>query len=156
MPIQRTDTLTPPQRRHAFCDSARENFAQRFWKEQWTRWRRSDARRHGATTPTHMRGNCTNHCWSECADPRYEPRGMRDNTRDLGSMKCWRRVFRRFNRTINSGPSKFGVVGARGFEPPTPASRTQCATGLRYAPTTSTDSRSEIGLSYIRGSKRKP
>ncbi len=29
----------------------------------------------------------------------------------------------------------YGVVGARGFEPPTPASRTQCATGLRYAPT---------------------
>ena len=25
------------------------------------------------------------------------------------------------------------VVEARGFEPPTPASRTQCATGLRYA-----------------------
>ena len=27
------------------------------------------------------------------------------------------------------------VVGAKGFEPSTPASRTQCATGLRYAPT---------------------
>ena len=27
------------------------------------------------------------------------------------------------------------VVGARGFEPPTPWSRTRCATGLRYAPT---------------------
>src|SRR5438477_11899947 len=26
------------------------------------------------------------------------------------------------------------LVGARGFEPPTPASRTQCATRLRYAP----------------------
>ena len=26
------------------------------------------------------------------------------------------------------------MVGARGFEPPTPASRTRCATGLRYAP----------------------
>src|SRR5262245_39081523 len=26
------------------------------------------------------------------------------------------------------------VVGARGFEPPTPWSRTRCATGLRYAP----------------------
>ena len=26
------------------------------------------------------------------------------------------------------------LVGARGFEPPTPASRTRCATGLRYAP----------------------
>ena len=31
------------------------------------------------------------------------------------------------------------LVGARGFEPPTPASRTRCATGLRYAPIT-TDS----------------
>ena len=29
-----------------------------------------------------------------------------------------------------------GMVGARGFEPPTPASRTRCATGLRYAPIT--------------------
>ena len=28
------------------------------------------------------------------------------------------------------------LVGARGFEPPTPASRTRCATELRYAPTT--------------------
>ncbi len=28
------------------------------------------------------------------------------------------------------------LVGARGFEPPTPASRTRCATGLRYAPIT--------------------
>ena len=26
------------------------------------------------------------------------------------------------------------LVGARGFEPPPPASRTRCATGLRYAP----------------------
>jgi hypothetical protein len=38
-----------------------------------------------------------------------------------------------------SGSSKLCVVGARGFEPPTPASRTQCATGLRYAPTKSTE-----------------
>ncbi len=30
--------------------------------------------------------------------------------------------------------AKLGMVGARGFEPPTPASRTRCATGLRYAP----------------------
>ena len=27
------------------------------------------------------------------------------------------------------------MVGARGFEPPTPRSRTVCATRLRYAPT---------------------
>src|SRR6056297_3754347 len=27
------------------------------------------------------------------------------------------------------------MVGARGFEPPTPSSRTRCATRLRYAPT---------------------
>ena len=27
-----------------------------------------------------------------------------------------------------------GLVGARGFEPPTPWSRTRCATRLRYAP----------------------
>ncbi len=28
-----------------------------------------------------------------------------------------------------------GMVGARGFEPPTPCSRSRCATRLRYAPT---------------------
>ena len=42
---------------------------------------------------------------------------------------------RRLNRRGGSGSSKLALVGARGFEPPTPASRTQCATGLRYAPT---------------------
>lgn len=26
------------------------------------------------------------------------------------------------------------LVGMRGFEPPTPSSRTKCATGLRYIP----------------------
>ena len=34
------------------------------------------------------------------------------------------------NGSFNDGDV---VVEARGFEPPTPASRTQCATGLRYA-----------------------
>src|SRR5512141_3026919 len=34
-----------------------------------------------------------------------------------------------------AGTSELGLVGAKGFEPSTPASRTQCATGLRYAPT---------------------
>ena len=29
--------------------------------------------------------------------------------------------------------TQVGVVGARGFEPPTPSSRTKYATGLRYA-----------------------
>ena len=28
------------------------------------------------------------------------------------------------------------LVGVRGFEPPTPSSRTRCATRLRYTPTT--------------------
>src|SRR6267143_4942564 len=55
-----------------------------------------------------------------------------------------------------SGTSTLGLVGARGFEPPTPASRTQCATGLRYAPTKSREPQSEWELSYISGSKRKP
>ena len=59
-------------------------------------------------------------------------------------------------RRISSGPSKLVLVGARGFEPPTPASRTQCATGLRYAPTKSREPEREEGLSYIKGSKRKP
>ncbi len=33
------------------------------------------------------------------------------------------------------GTREKDLVGAKGFEPSTPASRTQCATGLRYAPT---------------------
>ncbi len=35
---------------------------------------------------------------------------------------------------ILANPLK-SLVGARGFEPPTPWSRTRCATRLRYAPT---------------------
>lgn len=34
--------------------------------------------------------------------------------------------------------ANFKVVGARGFEPPTPASRTQYSTRLSYAPTETT------------------
>src|SRR5258707_8701435 len=37
------------------------------------------------------------------------------------------------------------MVGARGFEPPTPWSRTRCATRLRYAPT-----------AYARDSRKNP
>ena len=52
--------------------------------------------------------------------------------------------------------AQYEVVGAKGFEPSTPASRTQCATGLRYAPTGWFSQEKEPRLSYIRGSKRKP
>ena len=34
-----------------------------------------------------------------------------------------------------SGTGKLGMVGARGFEPPTSCSQSRRATGLRYAPT---------------------
>ena len=45
------------------------------------------------------------------------------------------------------------LVGARGFEPPTPASRTRCATGLRYAPMYEKPSRlGHRSLSDISGS----
>src|SRR5512136_956544 len=37
-------------------------------------------------------------------------------------------------RTRDRTPLSFAGVGARGFEPPTPRSRTVCATRLRYAP----------------------
>lgn len=47
------------------------------------------------------------------------------------------------------------LVGAKGFEPSTPASRTQCATGLRYAPTRRIRN-AGAGLSYKMGVKRKP
>src|SRR5687767_8620257 len=33
------------------------------------------------------------------------------------------------------GPRRREVVGARGFEPPTPCTPCRCATGLRHAPT---------------------
>ena len=36
------------------------------------------------------------------------------------------------NRNFKS--SAMELVGARGFEPPTPCSRSKCATRLRYAP----------------------
>ena len=47
-------------------------------------------------------------------------------------------------RDSAGGGKKLCLVGATGFEPATPASRTQCATGLRYAPTKSTELQSEI------------
>jgi integrase len=37
-------------------------------------------------------------------------------------------------RTLDPAKNKLDIVGARGFEPPTPRSRTECATRLRYAP----------------------
>src|SRR5690606_26081633 len=36
---------------------------------------------------------------------------------------------------LSETPYKEKLVGARGFEPPTPCSRSRCATRLRYAPT---------------------
>jgi hypothetical protein len=39
---------------------------------------------------------------------------------------------------ISQGFHQNSVVGARGFEPPTPASRTQYSTRLSYAPTETT------------------
>ena len=42
---------------------------------------------------------------------------------------------RRLTEGRGSGLQQSRLVGAKGFEPSTPASRTQCATGLRYAPT---------------------
>ena len=48
----------------------------------------------------------------------------------LGFEEC--KVFS-LGRCIIDGDMGKTVVEARGFEPLTPASRTQCATGLRYA-----------------------
>src|SRR5690349_20261962 len=41
---------------------------------------------------------------------------------------------RRGRAPAQSGRKAEKLVGVRGFEPPTPASRTQCATRLRYTP----------------------
>jgi hypothetical protein len=67
-------------------------------------------------------------------------------------------------RICRRGPSPFGLgrdaklrlaparkppaclVGARGFEPPTPRSRTECATRLRYAPFPTTEARGGAAL----------
>ncbi len=68
----------------------------------------------------------------------------------------WRSLSRRLNRRRGSGSSKLGLVGARGFEPPTPASRTQCATGLRYAPTRASDTRSGRGIVLQDRGKTQP
>src|SRR5579862_7208121 len=38
------------------------------------------------------------------------------------------------------------MVGARGFEPPAPWSRTRCATRLRYAPTVQSEQYKAIGM----------
>ena len=88
--------------------------------------------------------------------PAHMPSNFTNNAGE-GGTKHWRGLSRRLNIIrIGSWSSKLCLVGARGFEPPTPASRTQCATGLRYAPTKSTEPQSEGELSYISGSKRKP
>ena len=52
--------------------------------------------------------------------------------------------------------TKCCVVGARGFEPPTPASRTQCATGLRYAPTRARETGSGKAIVLQDGGKTQP
>lgn len=42
--------------------------------------KRFDARQHGATTPTHVRGKFTNTYWRDYSDPRHERGGMKDDT----------------------------------------------------------------------------
>jgi hypothetical protein len=49
-------------------------------------------------------------------------------------------VYKIIYSDVDEKPGVLGIslkqmVGARGFEPPTPWSRTRCATRLRYAPT---------------------
>jgi hypothetical protein len=78
--VQRRDILIPPQRRHAFCDSSRENVAQRIMDEQWTCWRKFDACRHGTTTPAYVRMGLASNCWGECSGPHDERNGIRVDT----------------------------------------------------------------------------
>ena len=57
-------------------------------------------------------------------------------SRKFAASDAARRVLARVPTTsIIPGIKKWEVVGARGFEPPTPASRTQYSTRLSYAPT---------------------
>jgi hypothetical protein len=46
-----------------------------------------------------------------------------------------RSVVNRLDRQVANGAGKTKMVGVRGFEPPTPASRTQYSTRLSYTPT---------------------
>src|SRR5262245_61606603 len=43
------------------------------------------------------------------------------------------------------------MVGVRGFEPPAPASRTQCSTRLSYTPTHETGQLAPVGNFWARG-----
>ena len=62
-----------------------------------------------------------------------EPRAGEGNRTPIASLEGW-------SSTVELHPRAglLLVVGARGFEPPTPCSQSRCATGLRHAPSEAT------------------
>ena len=62
-----------------------------------------------------------------------EPCGAGEGNRTpITSLEGW-------SSTIELHPPVGFLVGARGFEPPTPCSQSRCATGLRHAPSEARD-----------------
>ena len=122
MPIQRTDTLTPPQRRHAFCVSVRVNFTYRSEpkNEMLEAIRCTQAWR----TSSNARARKLHEYWLERrAESQYEQRGIQDapllargrrrgtevngiNRRGAGRSKCWSGLFRRLNKTSKEVPGR--------------------------------------------------
>ncbi len=84
---------------------------------------------------------------SQCAPSTARTVGFGSVALGSGAEGAWRLTRRKHRPTRRAAfrqrliPSDLpkgeieGMVGARGFEPPTPCSRSRCATRLRYAPT---------------------
>src|SRR5262245_29761902 len=122
--------------------------------EKWKYRRRFDVRNHGEAISTHRLATFIHIGWRDCPISGTSKlacwvyRGCVYPSPTIDTVKNRRWVTRSAvcngERAtggsspvaslvgIGSGSSKLSLVGARGFEPPTPASRTQCATGLRY------------------------
>ena len=73
---------------------------------------------------------CARLVWRE--DLTEPVRSPRSRTSEASPERRGRSI--RLGRSLEDGLALPNRVGARGFEPPTPWSRTRCATRLRYAP----------------------
>lgn len=79
---------------------------------------------------------------SDCSAPRGDFQHVRTTSRHNANQPCGPAFFsanlipiRNLRHLKSLRFRDFLLVGARGFEPPTPCSRSRCATRLRYAPT---------------------
>ncbi len=123
----------------------RRGTSRRVEIDEWrpVRARRSDARcRRSRAREAKSAQETANRRWRS----RQAPHSLRTSGARAGSEASRRRPRRRSAAQRTRAPAatagagrtaeKRGeeLVGVRGFEPPTPASRTQCATRLRYTP----------------------